>query len=98
MILLETQTAGIASVLRTIVIIIVVWYALRIIFRYLGPYLMKKGVEKMQQKAEDQMRGQFGHQQQYSQEEGKITVEKPRGSSGRSAADDGEYIEFEEVE
>ena len=98
MILFETQVAGIPSVLRTIFIIIVVWYALRIIFRYVGPWLMKKGVQKMQQKAEDQMRSQFGQQPRSSQEEGKVTVEKPRDSSGRSGADDGEYVEFEEVE
>ena len=98
MILFETQVAGLPSVLRTIFIIIVVWYALRIIFRYVGPWLMKKGVQKMQQKAEDQMRDQFGQRHRSSQEEGKVTVEKPRDSSSRSGANDGEYIEFEEVE
>ena len=52
----------------------------------------------MQQKAEDQMRDQFGQRHRSSQEEGKVTVEKPRDSSSRSGANDGEYIEFEEVE
>ena len=98
MILFETQVAGLPHVLRTIGIIVVVWYALRIIFRYVGPWLMKKGVQKMQQKAEDKMRDQFGQRHRSSQEEGKVTVEKPRDSSSRSGADDGEYVEFEEVE
>lgn len=84
--------------LRTIVIIIVVWYALRIIFRYVGPWLMKKGVQKMQQKAEDQMRSQFGQQSRQAQEEGKVTVEKPRESTRRSGGEDDDYIEFEEVD
>lgn len=59
---------------------------------------MKKGVQKMQQKAEDQMRSQFGQQSRQAQEEGKVTVEKPRESTRRSGGEDDDYIEFEEVD
>lgn len=97
MILTEIQTAGLPHVIRTVIIIIVVWYALRIIIRYVAPWLMKKGINRMQRKAEEQMRSQFGHQNR-PQEEGKITVEKTKGSSGNSGGDDGEYIDFEEVD
>ena len=73
---------------------------LRLFRIYVAPYLMRKGVEKMNQKMKDHMEGQFsGAGGNNQQQEGEVTVEYRGKKDKRSAlADDSEYVEFEEIE
>ncbi|WP_062060304.1 DUF4834 family protein [Aquimarina longa] len=90
------QEASLQGVLMTILIIILVYYGLKILTRLFGPlllrYVTKKAGEKFQQ--------QFNqHQQpnQSSSKEGEITIEKkPKKNS--SNKDVGEYIDYEEID
>lgn len=83
----------IVNFLRTILIIAIIYYGIRIITRYLFPFLIDKGVKNMQQKMQDQQRGS----QKPRRPEGEVTLEK--NPSRRNSADDkGEYVDFEEVE
>lgn len=85
------------GLLRTLVIIVVVFYAFRLFRIYVLPYLMKKGVEKMQKKAQDQMNQRY-EQQRPQRPEGDISVEN-RKRNGKSENDDsGDYVDFEEVD
>lgn len=78
------------QILRTILIILVVYYAIKFISRLMMPYLVKKVVDK----AQDRM-----HQQQYGpqKEEGEVTVQVKKGQNTKYNPEEGEYVDFEEI-
>jgi len=78
------------GLLRTILIIIAVYYAGKFLMRIFAPILMKYAANKMEQKVKEQ----FG-QQQASQE--KETPKEPIHKM-KSTKKVGEYIDFEEIE
>ncbi len=84
------------NVLKTLAIIVIVYYALRWLGRIFAPILMKRMVHKMQQQA----------QQQYSQQrqnttkakEGETVIDRKPSSSKQSNDSVGEYVDFEEID
>lgn len=83
------------GLLKTLLILLFIYYAFRFLARLFAPYLMKKAVEKMQEKAEQQ----FGNQQKESSvKEGETVIDKRPTSNKESNKDVGEYIEFEEID
>lgn len=92
------------QLLRTILIIILVYYGFKILSRLFAPYLMNYASKKMGQKFEQQYKAQQQQQQnrgnteQYK--EGETVIDKkPRSSNSSNTSDKiGEYIEFEEIE
>lgn len=85
-------TLYIVGFLRTLVIIAVIYFGFRFIVRYLFPKIIDKGMKNMQQKMQEQQR-----QQHPKRPEGEVTVESRR-SSNRNNQDNGEYVDFEEVD
>lgn len=80
--------------LRTVAIIAIIYFGVRLISRYLFPMLINKGMKNMQQKMQDPQRGH----RQPRRPEGEVTIEgKPNQSKGNKSSE-GEYIDFEEVE
>ncbi|MCU4155934.1 DUF4834 family protein [Carboxylicivirga sp. A043] len=81
---------------KTIFFLITFYYLFKIIGRLLLPYLMKKGVERMQKQ---QQGAASNYQQQAQQQEGKVTVQKNSQKKSNHVVDDneGEYVDFEEV-
>ncbi len=86
-------TLYIVNFLRTLIVIAIIYFGFRFISRYIFPLLIDKGMKNMQQKMQDQQR-----QQRPSRQEGEVTVEKPRSSSKNNNKDNGEYVDFEEVD
>lgn len=90
------------QLLRTILIIILVYYGFKILSRLFAPYLMKYASKKMGEKFEQQFKAQQqqqnkGNTSQYK--EGETVIDKkPRSSGSKSSDKVGEYIEFEEIE
>lgn len=80
--------------LRTLFIIAVIYFAIRIFTRYILPFLIEKGVKNMQQKMNDQHRQQQNNQRR----EGEVTVEYKNGEKRNGKQNQGEYIDFEEVD
>jgi len=87
--------------LKTVGIIVVVYYAfkfviiyfvLKFVGRLLFPIVVKKAVNNMQAR-----QSQYQRQQQ-SKQEGEVTVEKNRGQQSRTNNNEGEYVDFEEIE
>ena len=73
--------------------IAIIYFAIRIISRYVLPILLDKGVKNMQEKMNERHR----QQQNSSRPEGEVTIEKkPDGKN--DIRDKGEYVDFEEVE
>jgi len=88
------QEASFTGVLKVILIILLVYYGLKILTRIFAPvllrYVSKKAGEKFQQ--------QFNqYQHQTNQDEGEVTIDKkPKRKS--SNKDVGEYIDYEEID
>lgn len=78
---------------RTLFVIAIVYFGLRLISKYVLPLLVDKGVKKMQQKMQNQQR-----QQKPSRPEGEVTIEKNRKGSNSQGKNEGEYVDFEEVD
>lgn len=89
------------QLLRTILIIVLVYYGIKILSRLFAPYLMKYASKKMSQKFEQQYRAQQqqknGNTSPYR--EGETVIDKkPKSSESKTSSKVGEYIEFEEID
>jgi len=75
--------------LKTVGILVLVYYVLKFAGRLLFPIIVKKAVNNMQ-----------ARQSTYAQrkEEGEVTIEKKSGQQSRPSNTQGEYVDFEEVE
>ena len=86
--------------LKTILIILLVYFGLKIILRLAAPYLLRY----MSRKVEERFKGHFsGFDNQathtdYNEESGKVSVDKVPEKRKTSKKTVGEYIEYEEVE
>lgn len=83
----------IVGFVRTLFIIAIIYFGIKLITRYIMPMLIDKGVKNMQQKMQNQQR-----QQQPKRTEGEVTIEKNRSNGDASAKNKGDYVDFEEVE
>ncbi len=82
------------GLIETLVTIILVYYALKFLMKLLAPFLIKKAVDKMQQKAEQQYR----NNQEPDVKEGEVVIDKKPTNIKESNKNVGEYVDFEEVE
>lgn len=75
--------------LRIIGIIVVLYYGLKFLGRLLFPIVVKKAVNNMQ-----------ARQSTYTERkpEGEVTIEKKTSQQGHYQKNEGEYVDFEEVE
>ena len=79
--------------IRTLIIIAAIYFGIKLFTRYVLPMLIDKGVRNMQQKMNDQQM----HSQRSSRHEGEVTIEKNRKTNS-SKPNEGEYVDFEEVD
>lgn len=82
------QTASFVGFFRTLLIIVLIYYAIKFLARLLMPFLLRK----MVQKAEQNFR-QYTNQQQEPTNTSKAKFENPK-----SKKEVGEYIDYEEVD
>lgn len=87
--------AGLLSLVRTLLIIVIVYFGVRLIFRYLVPFLLRTFIRKQQSKFNQQFGG--GANQSSTEEEGKVKV-KSRPNDHQHGSDLGEYVEYEEID
>ncbi len=81
------------SFFRTLFIILVIWYGVKLVTKYLFPLFMQKTMKDMQSR----MEGQIRQQQQSQRNEGEITVQQDRNKRNNGQKE-GEYVDFEEVD
>ncbi len=89
------QEAGPMNFLRTILIIVLLYYVLKFLTKLFAPYLMKRMVHKMQEKAQSH---QQGYQQKPHVNEGETSIDKKPSNSKQSNSSVGEYVDYEEVD
>ncbi|MFA5327743.1 MAG: DUF4834 family protein [Prolixibacteraceae bacterium] len=77
--------------LRTVGIIVILYYVLKFAGRLLFPYVVKKAVNNMQER-------QGNYQRREQKPEGEVTIEKNQQKQNTSRNSEGEYVDFEEIE
>ncbi|MCK8524370.1 DUF4834 family protein [Aquimarina sp. D1M17] len=88
------QEASWDGVLKVILIILLIYYGLKVLTRLFGPLLLRYVTKKAGEKFEQQFNR---YQQSYQSTEGDVTIEKkPKQKS--SNKDVGEYIDYEEID
>ncbi|MDT0685624.1 DUF4834 family protein [Autumnicola psychrophila] len=87
--------ASFSGILRTILIILLIYFGLKILFRFLGPLILRYFMKKMGKKFQDQFNQ---HQKPKEEKEGKVSIEKKPRKGGKSNKDVGEYIDYEEID
>jgi hypothetical protein len=75
--------------LRTIFIIVLIYYILKFIGRLLAPFAIKKISERMNQN--------FHQREENTKPEGEITVNNQNNKKNVIDDDEGEYISYEEI-
>jgi hypothetical protein len=83
--------------LKAILFIVLSYFALKVVFRYLFPFLITNQARKMQHRQE---KARQDYVNQRKSEEGKVTVENNTSNKKRGTGHnkEGEYIDFEEIE
>ncbi|WP_027136493.1 DUF4834 family protein [Gaetbulibacter saemankumensis] len=89
--------ASVPGFLRTILIILLIYYGLKVLSRLFAPFLIKYAAKK----AEEKFGGQFSQFQQKQQEsmkkEGEVSIDKmPNKKSSNKEL--GEYVDYEEID
>lgn len=85
------DSASFTSFLRTLFIIILVYYAVRFFLKLLAPHLVQHVVKKAGQNLYEQQQRQ--QQQSYDYQQNNIKQDKPKEKKKV-----GEYIDYEEIE
>ncbi len=85
---------NLVSFIRTLFIVVIIYYGVRFLIRYFFPMLIDKGIKNMQQKMQDQQR----QNQRSARQPGDVTIEYNNKSGKASYQSKGEYVDFEEVE
>lgn len=81
------------QLLRTIFIIILVYYGLKVIGRFAFPLIFKRFMSKFEEKVRNQQQSTPPNRKV-----GETVIDKKPNSSKESSKDVGEYVDYEEVD
>jgi len=90
------QTASFTGFLRTLLIILLVYYGIKFLARLFAPYMVRYMSKKMNEK----FGGQFQQQKQSEpkHKEGETIIDKMPKQDTSSNKNVGEYIDYEEID
>ena len=83
--------------LRTIFIIIIVYYIIKFVMRLLAPIMAKKMMEKAAQNFENQFNNPY-YKERPKTKEGETYIEKKPQEDSYLPNDEGEFVDYEEVD
>ena len=92
-----TQFASFTGFVRTVLIILLVYYGMKILTRLFAPYFLRY----LSKKAEKRFGQQFGNYQNQAQprhKEGDTTIDKMPDQTKSSNKEVGEYVDYEEID
>lgn len=92
------QYASVIGVIRTILIIMSIYFGIKILARLFTPFLVKFVAKKAEQRFGDQF-GQFQGKrpQERAKPEGEVTIDKMPNTK-TSNKDVGDYVDYEEID
>lgn len=92
--MIEIQEAGPMNLLKTIALLVLIYYVFKWLMRLLAPFLIKKVVDTMQQKASEH----FQHKnQENTVKQGETVIDK-QPTQQQTDNSVGEYVDFEEID
>ena len=84
--------------LKTLLIILLVYYGVKIIFKFAKPYMMRYIAKKATERF-GQAFGQNSYQtNNTTQQEGEVTLDKSQANTKTSKSTVGDYVDFEEID
>lgn len=88
------------GLLRTILILALVYYGFRFLARYVFPFFLKRYVNKKTQEFQNQFDRQNRKDKKYVKEhEGEVKIKSSKKNKSQKESDDiGDYVDYEEVE
>ena len=84
------------QLLKTILIVLLVFYGIKFLSRLLAPILLKRFTTKMKDRFQQQFNQYYQQQQDSPKKE--VTIEKTQENKRSNSNDLGEYIDFEEID
>lgn len=84
--------------IKTILIILLVYFGFKIIFRLAAPYLMRYIAKKAGQKMEQAFNPNYHSQAGNKTKEGKISIDKVPQTKRTSKKAVGDYVDYEEID
>ena len=88
------QEASFIGVLNTILVIMMIYYGLKFIGRFLVPIFF----QKVMKNAEEKFKQQQGFKEDNKSKEGETTIDRNPNTQKGSNKNVGEYIDYEEIE
>ena len=95
------QEASAMGFLRTILIILLIYFGVKILSRLFAPVLMRFVAKKAEEKFGQQFGGfqnQANQKQQHKSKEGETVIDKMPNQNKQSNSDVGEYVDYEEID
>ena len=89
--------ASFSEVIRVVLIILLIYFGLKLIIRWFGPLLLKYILRKVGKKFEQSF-NPHAPSGRKKQKEGEVTIEKKPKNKRKSNNDVGEYIDYEEID
>lgn len=91
------QYASIPGLIRTFLIILLIYFGFKILARLFAPFLMRFVAKKASEKFGQQF-GQQHRSQEPKRQEGEVVIDKTPKPSKSSNKDVGEYVDYEEID
>lgn len=90
------------GLLRTIIIIALIYYGFKLLAKYVFPWLLKRWVNKKMGQFQNQGQQQYQNQQQAQeftkQHEGEVKIKARGNKTEPETKDMGDFVDYEEVE
>ncbi|HUH25557.1 MAG TPA: DUF4834 family protein [Flavobacterium sp.] len=90
--------ASFLGFLKTLVIIVLIYYFIKFAFRLLAPYLLSKAVNKVNENFQKKQQAYYQNQQNSSNSNQGFEENMKQNQIPKEKKKVGEYIDFEEVE
>lgn len=88
--------ASFSEVLRVILIILLIYFGIKLIIRWFGPLLLKYILRRVGKQFEKKF-GQFDPSAE-QKKEGEVSIDKKPKNNRKPNKDVGEYIDYEEID
>ncbi|MEJ1222054.1 DUF4834 family protein [Sediminicola sp. 1XM1-17] len=86
------------GLLRTVLIILLVYFFLKILAKWFGPKILRYAAKKTEQHFREKFGGFSNQPTSHEEKEGDVIIEKNKGTASTSSKKVGEYIDFEEID
>lgn len=89
--------ASLTEVLRVVLIVLLIYFGLKLFIRWFGPILLRWVLKKIGKKFEQRFH-QYDPTRSQKRTEGEVTIDKKPKNKRKSKNDVGEYIDYEEID